>query len=133
VKFAPNPSTLDVLAAILLGSVTLLPSSSALAPIAILCPLDSTDAGPLISTRIGCGVDARFTIFRETVPVLLSRGAMEQGLHLLRRARRRRLAIGSAASGRPAATPLVGLFRQAVFLSERSDLWVEAVQRKNGS
>src|ERR1039457_2018392 len=41
-------------------------------------PLGSTAARPVNSTRSGCGVAARFTIFRKTVPVLVSRVALQK-------------------------------------------------------
>src|ERR1035438_9133189 len=42
------------------------------------CPLASTAVRPLNSTCSGCGVAARLTIFRKTVPVLVSRVALQK-------------------------------------------------------
>src|SRR5450759_760852 len=78
VKLVPRPSTLEVTGTIFVGSVMELVSAGAPALSVTACPLASTLARPLNSTRSGCGVAARFTIFRKTVPVLVSRVALQK-------------------------------------------------------
>ena len=63
-KPVPKPSALEVTGTIFVGSVMELVSSGLLALIVTACPLESTLATPLISTRTGCAVAARFTIFK---------------------------------------------------------------------
>src|ERR1035437_4231394 len=77
VKLVPRPSTLDVTGTIFVGSVIELVSVALAALSVTACPFASTLARPLNSTRNGCGVAARFTIFRKIVPVLVSRVALQ--------------------------------------------------------
>ena len=63
-KLLPSPPTLVVTGTILVGSVMELVSSGLAALSAMDCPLGSIRAKPAISTRTGCGVEARFTIFK---------------------------------------------------------------------
>src|ERR1035437_10018155 len=77
VKLVPRPSTLEVTGTIFVGSVIELVSVALAALSVTACPFASTLARPLNSTRNGCGVAARFTIFRKIVPVLLSRVALQ--------------------------------------------------------
>src|ERR1019366_3534108 len=78
VKLVPRPSTLEVTGTILVGSVMELVSVGLPALSVTACPLASMAARPLNSTRSGCGVAARFTIFRKTVPDLVSRVALQK-------------------------------------------------------
>src|ERR1035437_3315936 len=78
VKLVPRPSTLEVTGTIFVGSVMEFVSAGALALSVTACPLASTLARPLNSTCSACGVAARFTIFRKTVPVLVSRVALQK-------------------------------------------------------
>jgi hypothetical protein len=56
-------------------------ASSGLAALSAMdCPLGSTRARPPISTRTGCGVAARFTIFKSVVPARLSRVTLENSV-----------------------------------------------------
>src|ERR1035437_376018 len=64
VKVVLRPSTGVVTGTILDGSVIEFVSVGLPAAMAMVCPLGSTEAIPLSSTRMGCGVAARFTIFR---------------------------------------------------------------------
>src|ERR1017187_4926607 len=78
VKLVPRPSTLEVAGTILVGSVMELVSVGLPALSVTAFPFASMAARPLNSTRSGCGVAARFTIFRKTVPDLVSRVALQK-------------------------------------------------------
>src|ERR1035441_10406588 len=78
VKLVPMPSTLEVTGTILVGSAMEFVSVGLLALKVTARPLGSTAARPLNSMRRGCGVAARLTIFRKTVPVLVPRVALQK-------------------------------------------------------